>query len=190
MALLKYIPRSLRVMVTGMLLCYSLPGWPADSASVREQFPEYDIKAAYLVNFAKYVEWPAEAFPEEDSPLRIGVLGSNPFGDILRELAAKVTLGTRTIAVEQADDPKSLVDCHIVFVARVDEETSPPDLTPFAEHPVLLVGEREGFAKRDGTVNFVKVKENVRFEVNLQRARERELKFSSRLLKLALKVYQ
>ena len=154
------------------------------SGSGDAPYSEYDIKAAFLVNFAKYVEWPEAAFPETDSPFRIGILGANPFGDTLAELAGEQDIGGRKMEVEMADDVNELADCHIVFAG------GSPDLAPLAEKPVLTVGEQKGFTEQGGVVNFVIVETKVRFEISLKSAKRNDLKVSSRLLKLATKVYQ
>ena len=150
----------------------------------KSDYSEYDIKAAYLVNFAKYVAWPASAFPEEDSPFTIGILGDNPFGDTLAGLARDQEVNGRRMVIAQSDDLETMASCHILFTSGT------PDLTALAASPILTVGEQKGFTEIGGIVNFVIVETKVRFEISVKAARQHNLKVSSRLLKLATKVHQ
>lgn len=154
------------------------------SGDGKSDYSEYDIKAAYLVNFAKYVEWPAAAFPDEDSPFMIGILGANPFGDTLAGLARDQEVNGRRMVIAQSDELETLASCHILFTSGT------PDLSALATSPTLTVGEQKGFTEMGGIVNFVIVETKVRFEISVKAARQHNLKVSSRLLKLATKVHQ
>lgn len=171
------------------LLCAITAAAARNGNNDRKEFSEYDVKAAFLVNFAKFVEWPEEAFPEPDSPFKIGILGENPFGDTLAKLARDQELHGRAVEVEQSDQAGDLAGCHIVFTGAAGDAGEPPDLAPLQAAPVLIVGDRKGFAEQGGVVNFVVVKTKVKFEVNLDQANRHNLKMSSRLLNLAVKVY-
>lgn len=155
-----------------------------------QEFSEYDIKAAFLLNFAKFVEWPEEAFPEPDSPVLIGILGTNPFGETLAHLADEQNLDGRAIRIRQSDDIEELTACQVVFASRDDSTGDLPALDALAELPVLTVGEQADFAAEGGVINFVVVKTKVKFEINVKAAERANLKLSSRLLKLAVKVYK
>jgi hypothetical protein len=147
---------------------------------------EYRIKAAYLYNFSGYVRWPVDAFPANDAPLVIGVLGTNPFGDILNEIARTKKVDGRPIVAKRFASMAAYTPCHVLFVPS----STSPDETAAAIRKthgsaVLLVGEAPGFAERGGAVNFFIEENKVRFEINLDVAKRQQLKISSKLLGLA-----
>lgn len=174
----------------GLAVLCAVAAVPQPAGEANKDFTEYEVKAAFLVNFAKYVEWPEKAFPEADSPFKIGVLGPNPFGDTLERLTGDQELNGRKMAVERSDDIKELSACQIIFLAGPDRKSTTTDLEALKELPILTVGEQAGFAEQGGTVNFVVVETKVKFEINVASANRTELKVSPRLLKLAIKRYE
>jgi len=152
---------------------------------------EYTIKAGYLYNFGLYVRWPEEAFVSEDAPFVIGVLGVDPFGATLDQVAAVKRIGDRRIVVRRFDSLDQYRPCHILFVAKTTsvEEHFEAIRRLRATH-VLLVGERPAFAHRGGTINFVLENNKIRFEVNQSAAQRGDLKISAKLLQLAQLVEQ
>lgn len=177
---------SVWIGAVGLALFCALVAVPQPASEGDNEFSEYDIKAAFLVNFAKYVEWPEEAFPEPDSPFKIGILGANPFGDTLARLAGGQKLDGRKMVVEQSDDVKELLTCQIVFIPGTDRKSTPADLEALKKLPVLTVGEQEGFVVKGGIINFVVVETKIKFEINVKIADQADLKVSPRLLKLAV----
>jgi YfiR/HmsC-like len=161
----------------------------AQGQEVVDPRKEYNVKAVTLYAFGRYVTWPASAFEKPDSPFVIGVLGSNPFGDTLDQIAAKKTVANRSIVVRQLTSPGEASKCHILFVtAAVPPETEAKLFQAVAGKPVLLVGESAGFAERGGIVNFYASGTNVRFELNPDKANEAHLSFAAKLLSLGTKV--
>jgi hypothetical protein len=147
---------------------------------------EYAIKAAYLYQFSRYVQWPAEAFTNERSPLVIGVLGTDPFGGVLDEIARTKQIDGRPIAVRRFATMTDYTTCNILFVtASVDQEQKAAAIRKSRRAPILLVGEDPGFAERGGTINFIQHENHIRFEINVKVAKEAQLKISSKLLSLA-----
>ena len=147
---------------------------------------EYAIKAAYLYNFGNYVEWPVEAFPTNDTPLVIGVLGRDPFGEILNEIARTKKVGGRPIVAKRFASLAAYTPCHILFVpSSTDPEEQAAAIRQAHGSPVLLVGENPGFAEQGGTVDFFIEENKVRFEINADVAKRQQLKISSKLLGLA-----
>lgn len=149
---------------------------------------EYNVKAASIYAFGRYVTWPDAAFENEKSPFVIGVLGANPFGDALQRIAEKKTVGEHKIVVRQLNSPKDCLQCHIVFVARSVEPTVEAELfRQAAGKPVLLVGESPGFAERGGIINFYPSGANVRFELNPEKGAANRLGLDAKLLSLGKK---
>ena len=151
-------------------------------AAVLDSLAEYKIKAAYLYNFTKFVEWPPAAFVEERSPYVIGILEhdaavSTAMGEVLR---GKTTVSGRAIEVRSAQTAEALADCHIIFVTR-GAGVSPSAIAASRERPVLLVGESAGFAQSGGTINFLISGDLIRLEINPQRAERVGLRLSGTL---------
>ena len=150
---------------------------------------EYQVKAAFLYNFAKFVDWPADRFSDETAPLRIAVIGRNPFGDELENAVRGRKIGGRDIVVtylSSADlSAPGMAPYHVIYVAP-GEERSLEKLTrgPGGVCP-LTVGESARFSAVGGIVKFSTVDDKVRFEINADAAEVAGLKISAQLLKLA-----
>jgi hypothetical protein len=183
--------RRRRVVAVLLQVVLSLAGllWTAPLAAAQgEGFisREYPLKALFLYNFGGYVEWPDAAFPTSDHPFVIGVLGSAPLEETLREIALTRKVASRQIVVKQFTKVDAVEPCHILFVARnVQPHHERQVLASLQGRPVLIVGETGGFAARGGCVNFYIESNKIRFEINLEAARQQQLKISAKLLALA-----
>ena len=148
---------------------------------------EYRVKAAYLLNFTRYVEWPPSA--AVDSQLSICVLGADPFGRILDVTVAGRTVQGRSLQVRRIQSASEASGCEVVFVSRETWRRNPASLKVLGGTGALTVGESEQFARGGGVIGFVIVDETVRFVVN-DAARDRAgLRISSRMLSLAAAIY-
>ena len=177
------------VLVTGMALAgglWSQAGLPTRSS---DESLEYRVKAAYLLNFTRYVEWPPETVTG-DSTLNICVVGADPFGRVLDATVAGRTahgLPLRVLRIRSAAESE---ECQLVFLSRETWRRSPEILRAFSQVGSLTVGESEQFAQVGGVIGFVIVDETVRFVVN-DEARDRAgLRISSRMLSLAAAIYR
>lgn len=150
---------------------------------------ERKVQAGFLLNFARYVEWPAEAFPTAGSPLRIGVLGDDPFGVFLDQTVQGETVNGHGVVVQRSQAVDTLRECQIVFVSRSAAVQEGKDLAVLAGRPILTVGEVAGFAHRGGVVNFYLDNARVRFEISRLASERAGLKVSPQLLRLARIVY-
>jgi hypothetical protein len=147
--------------------------------------PEYLIKAAYLYNFALFVEWPAEAFLAADAPLVIGVVGSDPFDSALERTVRGKRINRRPLVIRRLQASQDLRQCHILFVSSSEAARTGELISRLEGVPVLVVGETPDFARRGGTINFTIEDNKVRFEVNVDAARRARLKISAKLLNVA-----
>ena len=149
---------------------------------------EYLIKAGFIYNFAKFVEWPSTSFPQADSPIVIGILGTDPFGSVLDRIVADKKIGSRGFVVRRykwSKDLKDLRECQILFVSS-SEKVHTDEVLEFVKWlPVLTIGETPGFAERGGVIRFTVEDNRVRFEVSVDAAHNANLNISSRLLTLA-----
>jgi len=146
---------------------------------------EYQVKAAFVFNFAKFIEWPAQAFQTPKDPVAVCVLGHNPFGNALEEVIHGKSIEGRSLLYRQVSDAESANTCQILFVALSECKrfrTMHGNLKPLG---ILSVGEAEGFANDGGVINFKLEEGRVRFEINLDAAERQQLHISSKLLSLA-----
>ena len=146
---------------------------------------EYEIKAAFLYNFTKFVDWPAQTFANANAPIVIGVLGDSPCAQALERLVKDRKVNGRTIVVRQIASAGEAKVTHMLFVGSAHEAQF-AGLKPAIESlPVLTVGESPGFATLGGAVDFVPQGDKIRFEINIGVAERAGLKISAQLQKLA-----
>lgn len=157
----------------------------ATAAAQSPRAPEYEVKAAFLYNFAKFVDWPPRAFPDSSTPLRICVLGRDPFGDILSRAVRGKSVSGRPISSQPVQSSADARPCHILFIGSSDPAFLKQALAPLHDLPMLTVGESKDFLPLGGMINFVLEQDRVRFEINLTAAERHHLKLSSKLLSVA-----
>ena len=184
-----------RLGILIIALSVSLSWAPAALAQDRDSSnsSEYLIKAGFIFNFAKFVEWPQTTFAQPDSPIVIGILGTDPFGAIIDQIVQDKKIGGRGFVVKRLKwgaDPKDLKECKILFVGA-SERMHIDELVQIVRGlPILTVGETPGFAERGGVIRLVLEDNKVRFEVNVDAAHQAGLTISSRLLTLARIIQQ
>jgi hypothetical protein len=181
------VKRTFALLMT-LLLALAGSGATALAQEMVDERLEYNVKAVSLYAFGRYVTWPDSAFESPNSPFVIGVFGGNPFGDALDRIAAKKSLGGRSITVRLLKSPGDSIGCHIVFVSRTVEASVQTEIIQTASgKPVLLVGESPGFVERGGIINFYQSGSNVRFELNPDKGVEARLSLNAKLLTLGAK---
>ncbi|MEQ1353505.1 MAG: YfiR family protein [Candidatus Acidiferrum sp.] len=151
----------------------------------RGQVSEYQIKAAFLYNFAGFVEWPANSFTSPSDPIVICILGANHFGDALEEDTRGKVLAGRTFAVRMVIDAPPKSSCHILFVNSSDRKRFQAMVASLEGNGVLTVGDAPWFIADGGIINFKVQGGKVRFEINVVAAKQAHLRISSKLLSLA-----
>jgi hypothetical protein len=146
---------------------------------------EYKVKAGYLFNFAKFVEWPSAALPAPDSPFVIGVLDGDEALPVLRSVLEGKQVNGHPLKVKAVSADNEGKDVHIFFVTRAAGK-SPQDLRKaLGAAPTLLVGETAQFAEGGGMVGFVYQEESIRLALNLEQTTQAGLKVSARLSNVA-----
>src|SRR5260221_5089895 len=180
--------RRLGILIVALSVSLSWAPELLAQASDSSDSSEYLIKAGFIYNFAKLVEWPATAFAQPDSPIVIGVLGHDPFGTTVDRIVADKKINGRGIAVKRlkwSRDFKTYKDCNILFVSLSEKDHLDNVVEAMRLLPILTIGDAPGFAKRGGIINFTLEDNKVRFEVNVEAAKHADLTISSRLLTLA-----
>jgi hypothetical protein len=145
---------------------------------------EYMVKAAFLYNFAKFVDWPPDSFKIETSPLVLGIMGADPFGVVLETLKDKTVKG-RKLIIRKFPRLENFEDCQILFISGSEKSNLRAILSTVKNYNTLTVSDIDRFANQGGMIGLVTVGNNVNFEINLDTVQQSRLKFSSQLLKLA-----
>jgi hypothetical protein len=169
------------VLVAGSLVLAATPS--VDSAG-RDPLPEYSVKAAFLYHFVEFVEWP-QTSPLPPSRVIIGVLGRDPFGDVLDKAILEKMVGGRSLAIRRFTSIETLEPCEILFISSSEMPHLPEILARLKGAPVLTVGEADHFARRGGMIGFFFEDKRVRLEVNRAAAERAGLRLSSKLLAVA-----
>ncbi|HXU76313.1 MAG TPA: YfiR family protein [Methylomirabilota bacterium] len=167
-------------LLAWLFIILTLPAIPARAAS------ENQVKAAFLYNFAKFVEWPSPVEGSEARPFVIGVVGESPIADLLPALIRSELIKGRAVEVRHYRAGDELSQCQVVFVSR--GQNGKDIQRSLAGRAILTVGETESFLAEGGMIQFVMVEQTVRFDVNVAAANQVGLKVSSRLLAVARKV--
>jgi hypothetical protein len=146
---------------------------------------EYDLKAAFLFNFAQFVEWPADAFPAADTPITIGILGTDPFGASLDDIVANEVVRNRKLVIRRYRTVQDVGPCHILFVSQAERGSTARILTELGHRSILTVGETPDFTARSGVIGFVVAQNRLKLRINLAAATGAGLTISSKLLRQA-----
>jgi len=163
------------------LLLPALLAAPSLAASV----DEYQVKAAFVVNFASFVEWPREAFPSAAAPVNLCILGRNPFGHTLEAIAEGKTALGRPLAVRELSDVRQIAGCHIVFVSSSERLRFRLILDSLRDSTIFTVGDASDFLAQGGVANLWLDQGKVRVEISPDAARAHNLRISSRLMSLS-----
>lgn len=169
--------------VLGGLVLVTLVFAPERSAAQSED----QVKAAFLLNFARYVEWPGAAFPAADAPVQICVIGTDGFRQVVANTTDGKLVHERPVTARAIQSAEEAADCHVLYVGgeALSGAAGARALAKLRASNLLIVGDRKGFAEKGGIANFYRAGNKIRFEVNPDFANEAGLKISSKLLRLA-----
>ena len=148
---------------------------------------EAEVKAAFLYNFAKFVEWPADAFPSETTPLRFAVFGDEEFAIKLTTLLSDKKAHGRSFEVKRITNPQEAKNSHMVFVTSAESKRALLVLDATKKSPVLTIGESDEFLDYGGMIMFYFEDAQLRFDINPEPAEKVKLVISSKLLRLGKK---
>lgn len=151
-----------------------------------QPYTEYELKAAYLFNFGKYVTWPEQAYGKNENSFNIGVYGKNPFGNILTETVKDKSIQGKPVKIiicENTDDAKQ---CHMLFFSQINAMQAQEVIKTLENKAILTIGDQiEDFCQSGGIINFCPQNYKYRFEINNITAQQQNLIISSKLLALA-----
>jgi hypothetical protein len=156
-----------------------------DAPAATTRSPEHQIKAAFLFNFAQFIEWPTNALPQPQSPLVIGILGPDPFGTALDEIVRGEAVKGHPLVIQRYRQAEDVGACHILFVNEADPTRLERIIARLNGRNILTVGDAEAFTQRGGMIRFFTEQNKIRLEINAGAAQKAGLTISSRLLRLA-----
>lgn len=155
-------------------------------ALAQEPAPEYQIKAAFLFNFAKFVEWPAKAFPQRNSPIVIGVLGKNVFGHYLADTIRNKTVQNRHFEFKgELKSAAEATNCQILFISPTLKDDEKAIIKSLHNASILTVSETGQFLEAGGMINFIIEDNKIHFQISDEAAKRAGLKIDPKLLSLA-----
>ena len=146
---------------------------------------EYQLKAVFLFNFAQFVDWPPKAFPEPQTPLVIGVLGEDPFGNYLDETVRGEKVNGRPLAVQRYRRVNEIKICHVLFISHSESDRLEQIFASLRGRSILTVGDVDDFCLRGGMIRLVNEKNKIRMHINLEPVKAANLTISSKLLRVA-----
>lgn len=174
----------------GMSLAWLVMGLCTDWGAESSVPLEYKVKAAFLYNFTRFVEWPSASFAANDGPLIIGICGRNPFGGELEQGLKGRSVNGHPIELRAVETPEAAKQVHLLFVPAGEDGRASVWIKSVAGIGVLTVGETEKFADAGGMIRFVREADKVRFDINMEPAEQGKLRVSAQLQKLARTVRQ
>lgn len=160
-----------------------------NQASAADPPHEDKVKAAYLYNFAKFVHWPESAFEGADAPLVIGVFGNSDFAKQLEPLKTR-SVRSRSIEIKNFSNMNDLQACHLLYVDAMPQNKLKAIFATLTATALLTVGEDKDFADLGGTIQFVTLRDRLRFIINLDAAKARQIQIDAQLLSLATEVLE
>lgn len=158
----------------------------ASMQAVEQEPLEYRVKAAFLLNFTRFVEWPASAFSDSEAPIAICIIGEDPFGGDIDQIVAGEVVGTRKVEVHRIKTPPAPKSCQVIYVGKPDPG-APATLSALGPG-VLVVGDGDALLREGGMIAFIIDNRRVRFNINQSAAEKAGLKLSARLLAVARSV--
>jgi YfiR/HmsC-like len=174
----------LSVFMLASLVLFAISG----SRGAQPMPTEYQVQAAYLYNFGRFIRWPASVTEAPSDAFNICIFGQDPFGPILNATVAGGTIGGKGVAVKRMSNPQEIVNCRILFIGSSEEGRIRNILEVLDRTPVLTVSDMPQFSRLGGMIQFVKEGNRIRFEVDLPAAQKAGLILSSELLKVAIAV--
>jgi hypothetical protein len=166
----------------------SVPVAAARAEMEPEQRRECELKAAFIYNFTKFIEWPPRSFADSSSPFVIGIVGNSPCIAVLESMVGQRRVGERRIEVHQVRSAEELLSTQLLYFGAGEDQALTAWSARIASLPLVTVGESPEFASGGGAITLLRQDDKVRFEINLRSAEHAGVKLSSQLLKLATAV--
>jgi hypothetical protein len=178
---------------TGLINCFLLllvviggvPGTRLVRGAESPAFNERQIKAAFILNFTKFVEWPEATFARDEARLVIGIFGHDPMTAEVRRVALGFDGSGTKFMIQEVTTVAAAGEVHLLFVPSSADGTVAELLEGLKDYPILTIGESEAFQAAGGMIRFVREKDKIRFEIQTDSARRSKVRISAQLQKLA-----
>lgn len=167
-----------------LLVAMAIPSLGAPSPPAVAE-GEYALKAVFVFNFLRFIDWPATAFSTPEEPIVIGIIGEDPFGPLLRETVKGESLRGRTIRIDHYRSMKEISKCHLLFVSRSENKRAGEIIAAVSGKSIVTVGESESFLDRGGMIALTADHNRVRLTINSKTLQAASLDVSSKLLRVA-----
>ncbi len=151
-------------------------------------YEEYEVKAAFIYNFAKFIEWPEHAISSENDSLKLCIIGDNPFGTVFKKIEGKQVKNKKFI-IEHIKSVSSIKECNMLYISKSEGKNLASIINFANNYNVLTISDEAGFEEKGVIINMFISEEMIRFNVNIDAAQKAGLKISAKLLKLASDVY-
>lgn len=162
------------------LFCLCLPVFQSQTSPL----PEYKIKAVFLFNFTQFVEWPHDAFNNNNDPFVIGILGKDPFGKYIDEVVQNEKVGNHPLTIMRYHNTNEINNCQVLFIESDDSNLSAV-LSSLNNRAILTVSDMQGFTQAGGIIGFITTNNKIKLQININAAKEAGLNISSKLLSVA-----
>lgn len=170
----------MKLLITWLLI------WPFGLAWAQvAPAPELSVKAVFMYNFTRFIDWPEEAFAGPSSPFIIGIVGEDRMGAVLLETVAGEKVGNHPIRVQPVQSAAELKECHLLYINVTDFKQLTQTLALIGQRPVLTVGEAPTFTRQGGMIRFLTRNNKIRLEISPGALRAAQLGISSKLLQVA-----
>jgi hypothetical protein len=146
---------------------------------------EYQVKAAFLYNFTRFVSWPSSAFNSPTAPFVIGIVGNDPFGSYLEDIIDQEKVDGHPIIIQHYSDAKDINNCHILFIPAGDDNKIKETLAAATHQNILTVSGADKFVNWGGVIGFFKEDNKLRVQINMRAAKAAGIEISSKLLKIS-----
>lgn len=180
--------RDFKMLFRPIMVLAAIISLSFNSLAQDQQPSEYEVKAAFLFNFAKFIDWPPEVFADTNSPIVVGVLGKNVFGNNLEKTIRDRKVNNRSFQFRNYTSITEATNCQILFVSPSEKADFPKIVGTLQNASVLTVSETDGFIQAGGMINFLIQDNKIRFQISDETAKKARLKISSKLLSLAVPV--
>ncbi len=157
----------------------------SDAVIAQTPHSEYKIKAVFLYNFTRFIDWPNSAFTSREEPFKIGIVGTDPFGEYLEEAVRNEKVGGRPIVIERYKNVKEIKDCQLLYIHSKDQREIKNIINFVQSKNILTVCDNPEFMKWGGMIRIYSDDNKIRMQINDSAARSVNIKVSAKLLNVA-----
>jgi hypothetical protein len=183
--MMKRYPERRNILITLISVVFCILILPLSAKQANSGDLDAEVKAAYIYNFTKFINWPQEENLSATTPIRICVFGNDPIGDTLKDLSSREAKGHPLKVEKYTSNVSSIPRCHVLFISRSEEQQLPLILKHLSGSNVLTTSDIPRFSRKGGMIGFVTEGGRVKIEINLRTSQQAGLKISAKLLEVS-----